>query len=213
MGIQAVISANTEQSDRLHISGASLLTISTQQHAAIAHQIEQLTKELRILVLGRTKTKLMTRLEPGSWCVAECLDHLTQTTRAFLPAISEAVARAPKLATNRRLRTGILPSLFIRNLNPPYHIRFKVLPRLAPQNPDSDTAWASFLQSQSELAAVLNSAAGLAIDKVRIKAPVYARISYNIYGAFRMLAAHQSRHVWQISQILRVLDSRLTTVA
>jgi hypothetical protein len=211
MGIQAVISANTEQSDGLNISGASLLSI--QQQAAIAHQISQVTKEVGILVLGRNKTELMTRLEPGSWCVAECLDHLTRTTRAFLPGISAAVARAPKLRTNRRLRTGILPGFFIRNLNPPYRIRFKVLPRLAPQNPDSDTAWDGFLQSQSELVAVLSSTAGLAIDKVRIKSPVYARISYNIYGALRMLAAHQSRHVWQISQILRVLDSRLTIVA
>jgi hypothetical protein len=208
MGIQTVISANTEQSSGLDISAAGVLSI--QQQIAIAHRIEQLTKEVEILVLGRDKTELMTRLKPGSWCVAECLDHLTQTTRAFLPAILEAVARAPKLTTNRRLRTGILPSLFIRNLNPPYHIRFKMLPRLAPQNLDSDAAWDSFVQSQSELVAVLSSAAGLAIDKVRITSPVCERISYNIYGTFRMLAAHQSRHVWQISQILSVLDRRLT---
>ena len=208
MGMQAVVGANTGQSNGLAISGAGLLSI--QQQTAIAHQIEQLTKEVERLVLGRDKSELMTRPEPGSWCVAECLDHLTQTTRAFLPGISAAVARAPKLKTNRRLRTGILPSLFIRNLNPPYRIRFKVLPRLAPKNPVSDTAWDNFVQSQSELLVVLSSAAGLAIDKVRIKSPVYARISYNIYGAFRMLAAHQSRHVWQISQILSVLDSRLT---
>jgi DinB superfamily len=209
MGMQAVINANTGQPNGLDISGAGLISI--QQQNLIAHRIEQLTKELEMLVLGRDKIELMTRPEPGSWCVGECLDHLTQTTRAFLPAISAAVARAPKLKTNRRLRTGILPSLFIRNLNPPYLIRFKVLPRLAPKNPDSDTAWHNFVQSQSELLVVLSSAAGLAIDKVRIKSPVYARISYNIYGAFRMLSAHQSRHVWQISQILSVLDSRLTT--
>lgn len=208
MGIQAVITANTEQSNGLHISGPGLLSI--QQHAAIAHQLEQLTKELGILILGRDKIELMTCLEPGSWCVAQCLDHLAQTTRAFLPAISEALARAPKLKTNRRLRTGILSSLFIRNLNPPYRIRFRTLSRLAPLNPDLDTAWDSFLQSQSELLAVLSSAAGLAIDKVRFKSPVYASISYNIYGAFRMLAAHQSRHVWQIRQILSGLDRRLT---
>jgi len=208
MGIEAVVSANTVRSNGLEVSGAFLVSI--QQLTGIAHQIEQLMNEVEVLVAGRDKTALMTRMEPGSWCVAECLDHLTQTTRAFLPAILEAMARAPKLKTNRRLRTGIVPSLFIRNLNPPYHIRFKVLPRLAPQNPDFDTAWESFVRSQSDLTAVLRSAAGLAIDKVRIKSPVYARISYNIYGAFRMLVAHQSRHVWQISQILSVLDSHLS---
>jgi hypothetical protein len=209
MGIQSVVSANSVQSNSLDVSAAGLVSI--RQRAMIARQIEQLTKEAEMLFLGRDKTELMTRLEPESWCVVECLDHLTQTTRTLLPALSDAIAGAPKLKTNRRLRTGILPSLFIRNLNPPYRIRFKVVPQLTPQNQDPDTAWASFAESQSELLAILSFTAGLAIDKVRVKSPVYARISYNVYGAFRMLAAHQSRHIWQISQILSVLDSRLTS--
>ena len=196
------------QSSGLDLLGAEY--VSVQQRDAIACQIWQATADLETLLGGRNKAELDACLEAGSWSVAECLDHLTQTTRAFLPAISAAITKAPKLRKNRRLRTGFLPSLFIRNLNPPYRIRFKVLPQLAPQNSDSDSAWASFVESQSELLAILSSTAGLAIDEVRIKSPVYGRISYNIYGALRMLAAHQRRHVWQISRILKALDSRVT---
>lgn len=206
MGTLTVPTANTAQPEGLALPGAELLSI--QQQVAIADEIRRVTREAEALVLTRDKEDLVTRLKPGSWCVAECLDHLTQTTRAFLPAISDAIAKAPKLTRNRRLRTGILPSIFIRNLNPPYRIRLKVLPQLTPQNPDSETAWTSFAESQSELLQTLLSAAGLAIDKIRITSPVYARISYNIYGAFRMLAAHQSRHIWQIEQILKALDNR-----
>jgi hypothetical protein len=86
-----------------------------------------------------------------------------------------------------------------------------VLPQLTPQNANSETAWVAFVESQRQLLETVLSAAGLAIDKVRIKSPVYARISYNLYGAFRMLAAHQSRHIWQIEQILKALDNRLTS--
>ena len=64
------------------------------------------------------------------------------------------------------------------------------------------------MESQSELVETVLSAAGFAVDKVRIKSPVYARFNYNVYGAFRMLVAHQSRHLWQIEQILKALDSR-----
>lgn len=206
MGILTAVSANTVQSKALDVLGTE--HVSIQQQSTVANQIQQVTRDAQGLVFGRLKTDLLLRPEAESWCVAECLDHLTQTTRAFLPAISQAIAEAPKLKRNRRLRTGFLPSVFIRNLNPPYRIRFKVLPQLAPQKPNFEEAWAAFLQSQSELLAVLSSTAGLAIDKVRIKSPVYARISYNIYGAFRMLAAHQSRHVWQIRQILKALDNR-----
>ena len=207
MDTLTVPTANTAQSEGLDVLGAELFLIQ-QQVTTIADHIRQMTRDAEALVLQRDKAYLVTRLKPGSWCVAECLDHLTRTTRAFLPAISAAIAGAPKLTRNRRLRTGILPNLFIRNFNPPYRIRFKVIPLLTPQNSDSETAWTSFVESQSQLLEALLSTTGLAIDKVRIKSPVYARISYNIYGAFRMLAAHQSRHIWQIEQILEALDKR-----
>ena len=206
MGTLTVPTANTAQSEGPGVLGAELISI--QQQVTLADQIRHLTLRAEALVLQRNKADLVTRLKPGSWCVSECLDHLTQTTRAFLPAIADAIAEAPKLTANRRLRTGILPSLFIRNLNPPYRIRLKVLPQLTPQNLDSETAWTSFVESQSGLLQTMLSTAGLAIDKVTIKSPVYARISYNLYGAFRMLAAHQSRHIWQMEQILKALDER-----
>ena len=213
MGTLTVPNANTAQSAAFDVLGVGLPaeSIAVRQLAMVTDQIHRITRDAEVQVLSRDKADLSLRLAAGSWCVAECLDHLVQTTRSFLPAISDAIAEAPKLTTNRPLRTGILPSLFIRNLNPPYRIRFKVLPQLTPQNADSETAWTDFVESQAQLLETVLCASGLAIDKVRIKSPVYARISYNIFGAFRMLAAHQSRHIWQIEQILKALDNRLTT--
>jgi len=208
MGILTVVSANTVQSSGLDVIGAESRSI--QQQATLAQQIHQVTRDAEALIRGRGAAALLERPEPDSWCIAECLDHLTQTTRAFLPAIAAAIAKTPRLTKNRRLRTGMFPRLFIRNLTPPYRLRFKVLPQLAPQQPSPETAWSSFVESQSELLGALRSTTGLAIDTVRIKSPVYARISYNLYGAFRMLAAHQSRHVWQIEQILKALDKKST---
>jgi hypothetical protein len=214
MGILTVPTANSVQPEafelRHAIFGSQL--IAAQQLATIAGEIQQITRDAKLQIVSRDKADLRVRLEQGSWCVAECLDHLTQTTRSFLPAMSDAIVEAPKLPTNRRLRTGILPSLFIRNLNPPYRLRFKVLPQLTPRNVDAETAWADFVESQSQLLETVLSAAGLAIDRVTIQSPVYARISYHIYGAFRMLAAHQSRHIWQIGQILKAVDSRSISV-
>ncbi len=208
MGLLTVVRANSVRSSGSDVLGTELA--SFRQQATIAQQIRQATTDLEILLVGRSKSALIERLAPKSWCVAECLDHLAQTTRAFLPAMAAAIAAAPKLERNRRLRTGILPHLFIQNLNPPYRIRFKVLPQLTPQNPDPELAWSRFVDSQVQLLALVNSTTGLAIDRVRIQSPVYGRISYNIYAALRMLAAHQSRHVWQVSQILKAFDNRNT---
>jgi len=215
MGILTAFTANPAPAPALELLGADPVPhrhVSSGQQAEIARQILQATREAEALILGRDASDLVARLNPESWCVAECLDHLAQTTCAFLPSISQAIADAPKLTRDRYLRTGVLPSVLIRMLKPPYRVRLNVLPQLAPQKLSSENAWSRFVNSQSELFAALNSTAGLAIDKVTVKSPVYARVSYNLYGAFRMLATHQKRHVWQIAQILSALDKQRTAV-
>lgn len=187
--------------------------VSTQQLEAIAQEIRDLTAKAEKLILRHDASDLAARLTAGSWCVAECLDHLAQTTRVFLPVLSSAIAQAPRFSENRHLRTGFVSSLFIWNLTPPYRIRFSVLPQLEPRSPHPTKAWADFADSQRELLEVLRSTAGLAIDKIKIKSPMYARLNYNVFGAFRMLAAHQNRHVWQIERILTELDRHPTYLA
>jgi hypothetical protein len=183
-----------------------MVRISAGQLEAVLNQAENATLKARNLVAGRCPSDLTTSLESASWSVAQCLDHLAQTTNAFIPAISSSIARAPHLTTNRALRTGVLTRLFLRNLEPPYRLRFKVLTPLVPHRRDFDSAWKAFEESQVQLAKSIWSAAGLAIDQVRVESPVYARFSYNVYGALRMLTAHERRHLWQIEQILKALD-------
>jgi DinB family protein len=182
------------------------IRISTGQLDSVLNQVENLTLKAKKLVAGRSQSDLTTSRECTSWSVVQCLDHLAQTTNAFVPAISSAIARAPRLTTNRALRTGALTCLFIRNLEPPYRLRFKVLAPLVPRQHDFNPAWDAFEESQVQLAKTIRSAAGLAIDQVRVESPVYARFNYNVYGALRMLAAHERRHLWQIEQILKQRD-------
>ena len=180
--------------------------ISASQLEALLKEAAGVIQEARDLVSGRSLSKLTTSLESTSWSVAQNLDHLTKTTNAFLPPISAAIARAPRLTRNRALRTGALAQLLIRSLEPPYRLRFKVLAALVPHQQDFSSAWAGFADSHAELGKTIESAAGLAIDQVRIESPVYARFSYNVYGALCMLTAHQRRHLWQMEQILKALD-------
>jgi len=191
---------------RLGLVQVGAVAASTRQFEAILQQIADATRKAKALSAGRTQTDLTTSLEANSWSVAQCLDHLAQTTNVFLPVISAAIGRAPRLGSNRRLRTGALTQVLIRNLEPPYRLRFKALKAIVPQHHDFASAWNAFEESQLRLAATIQSAAGLALDEVRIQSPVYARVSYNVYGALRVLAAHQRRHLWQIEQILQALD-------
>jgi hypothetical protein len=191
---------------RVARGGSGRVQIPTGQLETVLDEAENVTLVAKKLVAGRSHTDLTTSLEATSWSVAQCLDHLAHTTNVFVPAISSAVARAPRLTTNRALRTGTLARLFVRNLEPPYRLRFKVPAPLVPRQHDFNSAWVAFEESQARLAKTIRSAAGLAIDQVRVESPVYARLSYNVYGALLMLTAHQRRHLWQIDQTLKALD-------
>jgi DinB superfamily len=180
--------------------------ISTAQLEAVLGQVENVTRKARDLVAGRSVSHLTTSLESTSWSVAHCLDHLALTTNAVLPAISEAIARAPRLTANRALRTGALTRLLLRNLEPPYRVRLNVHSSFVPRQHDFNSAWNAFEGSQAQLIKTMRTAIGLAIDEVTVESPVYARLSYNVYGALRMLAAHERRHLWQIERILKTLD-------
>jgi hypothetical protein len=185
---------------------AGITEISTGQLEAVLDQVESVTRKARDLVAGRSVAHLTTSLESTSWSVAQCLDHLALTTTAVLPAISGAIARAPHLTTDRALRTGALTRLFLRNLEPPYRLRLRVHSSFVPRQQDFNSAWRAFEKSQAQLTTTMRAAIGLAIDEVKVESPVYARISYNVYGALRMLAAHERRHLWQIEQMLKTLD-------
>jgi hypothetical protein len=180
---------------------------STGQLDTVLRQVEDVTLVAKRLVAGHSQSDLTTSLKSTAWSVAQCLDHLAQTTNAFVPAISTVIARAPRLATTRALATGAFTQLFIRNLEPPYRLRFTVPAGLVPRQSDFKCAWGAFEDSQAQLAKTLGwSAASFAIDQLRIKSPVYGLLSYNVCGALRMLTAHQRRHLWQIDQLLKALD-------
>ena len=178
------------------------------QLTCLLQEVESATVHAKRLVSGRSEEELTTRVRPDSWSAAECLEHLALTTWAFLPPIAETIAKAPKLTRNRALRADMLARVLIRTLEPPYRLRHKVLGHLAPRRNDFAPTWMGFLKSQEQLAQMIRSTVGLAIDRVKVQSPVCSRVSYNVYGALGVLSAHQRRHLWQVEQILQALDRR-----
>ena len=62
---------------------------------------------------------------------------------------------------------------------------------------------------QQEVQVRIDRSAGLAVDRLRLVSPFDARMKYNLYAAFCLIAAHQRRHLWQAEQV----QSRRLTIA
>ena len=50
---------------------------------------------------------------------------------------------------------------------------------------------------QVRVVALLQQAQGRRLDQVKVVSPFDSRISYNLFAAFRLFAAHERRHLWQ----------------
>ena len=150
------------------------------------------------------------RPSPGSWSVAECLQHLNISVDAYFPIWPQVVANAGprKTEVNAPYRTDFWGRLLSWILEPPARIRSRTPFSFEPVDVNSiETVLSGFLERQQRILATLRRCRGRSIDRIRMASPVDRRIRYSIWSSFVIVAAHQRRHLWQGEQAVQKLRS------
>ena len=174
-------------------------------------QLEANTHDARAVAEGMTATHGEWRADPGSWSVAQCLDHLATGNRVYLNAMRPSAVRARE---ERRLRSGIarpglLGGLFVRSLEPPVKLalRMKAPRKIKPQpSPPLADAIAAFLASQQDMLAFLRDSADLDLTHVRFPNPFVRGVRFSLATGFHVTAAHERRHLWQAWRVRRAAE-------
>lgn len=179
-------------------------------------ELNEATQRARKLV-ERTDGRVFTvRPSPTSWSAAECLSHLTLIGKAFIPVIQEAIAKAKRSGTKRKRRPHIdmFGSALRWLMEPPARSHFKTAPPLVPRaaRPKFE-AWAEFASLQSQLMYEALEANEVEFRAVRVPSVFDRRIHYTLYWAFRIIAAHERRHLWQAENAVDEVMKRFTPVA
>lgn len=137
---------------------------------------------------------------PERWSVSECLQHLNLTTEAFLPRFRDAMARAPagpaKAAPDLAgwLIEAVVATAWLRTkTTAPF------VPAAARPAPEVMADWDRL---QGGLIGCLHRARG-PLAAVRVESPFAAGVTYRVDSAFRILAAHQKRHLKQAEAAAR----------
>lgn len=67
---------------------------------------------------------------------------------------------------------------------------------------------AAFEGLQRMLVGLLRDAAarGVPLDRLKVASPFNGRVKYSVWSAFRVLAAHQRRHLWQAERVRQALS-------
>jgi hypothetical protein len=174
------------------------------QLAAVKEQYLLARERLRHLCKGLTEETWAAGPPGGGWSVAECVVHLNLTTDSYLPKIDAAIDEglSKRLEGSGPFGRGVLGALLIWWLEPPYKRGSKTTPAFVPSDvPSMAETLELFDLRQQELQGRVDRAAGLALDKLKVTSAFDARVSYNLYATFAILAAHQRRHLWQAEQV------------
>jgi hypothetical protein len=125
-----------------------------------------------------------------------------------LPAIGQALEQGRSqhlLQSGESLRMELPARMLAWWLEPPYRLKSRTPPAFVPAVENTAAVLPEFLHRQQRLLNVLAEADGLALDRLRISSPFAQQMRYSVYTAFRLIAVHQRRHLWQAEQTAQKL--------
>ena len=186
---------------------AATVSLPTQL-ALVKEELLHARERARAVCKGLSADTWAVRPSADAWAIGECLTHLNITSEKFIPLIDDAIrdGRARKVEGNGPYSKGLIGWALQRFLEPPYKIKTKTPPAFIPVHVDSmSETLERFDYLQQEVQVRIDRSAGLAVDRLRIVSPFEARMKYNLYAAFSLIAAHQRRHLWQAEQVKKQL--------
>lgn len=169
--------------------------------------------EAEDLAAGLTPAQLRWRPEPDRWSVAECLEHLVLTGEAYLEALDPVIEEAHQ--RGRLARGDYRPTLvgrwLSRLLEPPPGFPVPSPSVLVPGGGAEPTPQdggsgegdplADFLALRGRFAERLEAADGVDLRRVRMASPFFSLVRFDLGSAFRVIAAHERRHLWQARRV------------
>ncbi|MBI4521781.1 MAG: DinB family protein, partial [Gemmatimonadetes bacterium] len=172
--------------------------------AEYVRQAELQKREVTELVAPLSEARLHWRTAPNKWSVGEHLNHLPKTIRPYLATIDAAVEQARARGwsgSGPYARGGRIAEWFVRSMEPPVQTRMKTLKRLVPQAREPrERLVADFSAAQDELIACANRAAGVDLGRATLRSPYLWLLKLTVDQAFRVMLAHNRRHIWHIRQ-------------
>jgi hypothetical protein len=175
----------------------------------VEKELNDATQRAWTLVQSTDGRLFTVRPNTSSWSAAECLSHLSISTELFLPVLQKAIDDARKRGftdTKRQPKMDVIGRVLRWFLEPPIRQRVKTRAPFVPRSVRAKAeAFGEFAALQSKLAEQIAAARDLDLGKVKIVSPFDKRVRYNIYSAFRIVIAHQRRHLWQAEQAVASL--------
>jgi hypothetical protein len=171
----------------------------------VEKELNEATRRAWTLVQSTDGRMFTVRPTPLSWSAAECLAHLSISSDQFLSVLRDAIARARKSGKRGKAKMDMLGRVLAWFLEPPIRKKVKTSAPFVPKSTRAKAeAFGEFASLQEKLIDLWRDARESDL-RTKIVSPFDKRVRYNILSAFRIVAAHERRHLWQAEQAVAEL--------
>ncbi|HXU29911.1 MAG TPA: DinB family protein [Thermoanaerobaculia bacterium] len=174
-------------------------------------QLDAAERDAEALVAGLSEEQGTARVRPGSWSIAECLDHLATANRVYLLAMQDPANRANARGRLRKgpAKPGWAGRWFISGLEPPpkWWSKLKAPKKIRPRpSPPLADAFAAFIESQADVRDFLRAYDRLDLARIRFPNPFIPGVSFSLATGLHIIPAHERRHLLQAWGVRRALE-------
>jgi len=171
-------------------------------------QFEALSAEADAMVAALSDAQFTWSPSSDVWSVAQGIEHLNVTARAYLPSLDEGIASAIRAGVygSGPFTYNVLGRLMVRSMEPPPFWRFKARAIFTPptngQTRTRSEIMAGFRGYQVQYIDRLRQANGVDLAKAKVASPANRLLHISLGSGFALQIAHERRHLWQARQLL-----------
>jgi len=176
-----------------------------QELSKLIEEAHAITRETQELFGDLDSEQLNWKPSAEEWSVAQCFDHLIVTNTGYFPLIKKIVDGQHKPSFKERL--PLLPrasgSIVLNAVQPEAQRKFKAVPKFQPSNSTiQGDIIANFHAHQEDVVKHMKMTDGLDLRKIIITSPVMSLMTYSLWDAYRIIVAHERRHMAQAKRVM-----------
>jgi DinB family protein len=140
----------------------------------------------------------------AAWSIAQCLEHLATINVVYTTPIRAAVDSARARGSKRRdpSRPGFFGLWFIRSMEPPVKRRLRSPGSARPGSGlPRDEVLRRYHDANAVARRLIHDAAAIDVNGTTFKNPFIPLIWVRVATGFRVITAHNRRHLWQAERV------------
>lgn len=145
------------------------------------------------------------RVNPESWSVLECIEHLNLYGSFYIPEIEKQISKSIT-RHSAYFKSGLLGNYFAKSMLPKE--RLNKMKTFKDKNPIGSNLNKStverFIGQQEEMLNLLDKARQVNLNKVKTGITIASWIKLKLGDTFRVVVYHNQRHIVQVNRILAI---------